>query len=320
MKINNHLRALLATGIITLGSLAPVGAFNQGNSVTMNGEPIFSITSSAEGFSPEKRAWQAQDALDNALFLSSNPGPECVSVNRCNGAFTLRVNGRYVATADSASSANQGLTAQGLAEKWADSLRSALSDSERTQAYIATLKDPNKVEGEVIAQRVERRMFAPQGTVLPVAFDQNLNAANLIDGEKISGRVLTNVPLGNYVIPADSVLIGKIDETSNGVYSIRIDTLRTPNGTEVPVAAVVSDRVFSSPVAPHPVVTLAIPANSTTSTRVPAQIGIGTGRLAPVTALTFTRESDFKISQGEPANVVIEKVSSVAVVPGRGGM
>jgi len=318
MKIDNYLKSVVATaGIIALTSFAPAGAFNQGNCVTMGGSPIFEIGCSARGFSPEKRAWQAQDALDNALFLSNNPGPDAVSVARQNGAVVLKVNGYYVATADGASALKEGLSPEGLAGKWADSLREALSDSDRTEAYIATLKDPNKVEGELIA---ERQIFAPPGTVIPVAFNQNLNAAEMTVGEAVSGRVVSNVPLGGYIIPADSVLSGRVRQCGPGAYSVRIESLRTPNGTEVPISAVVASRIYTDAVAPHPVVTIGIPANSTTSTRVPAQIGIGTGQQAPVTAMTFTRESGYKISRGDPTNVVIEQVSSVAVVPGRGGM
>ncbi len=315
MKIDKYLRAIVATaGIVAINSLAPVCAFNQGNTVTMGGIPIFDIDCSAEGFSPSKRAWQAQDALDNALFLTSDPGPDCVSVGRQNGAFVLKVGGRYVATADGASAASEGLTAQGLADKWANSLRDVLSNPDRTSAYIATLKDPNKVEGDVIA---ERKIFAPEGTVLPVVFDRNLSAVSLFPGEEVTGRIVTSVPVGNYYIPADSLLIGKVDECSPGVFKVKMQTLRTPGGTEMPIAAVVSARVYSSPVAPHAVATLAIPANSTTSTRVAAQIGIGAGQCAPITAMTFTRDDGYKISRGEPTNVVLEEVSSVAVVPGR---
>jgi hypothetical protein len=309
--------AVASAGIIALSTLAPVGAFNQGNTVTMGGIPIFEINASAEGFSPERRAWQAQDALDNAMYLSSNPGPECVSVSHQNGSYVLRLAGHYIATADGASAAAEGMSSAALANKWSCALKEALSNPERTTAYISTLKDPNKVEGEFIA---ERKIFAPEGTVLPVAFDQNLNGAQMFVGEKVSGRIVANVPVGSYFIPADSVVIGSVQQCQSGSYSIKMETLRTPNGTEMPIAAVVSDRIYTRAVAPHQVATIGIPANSTTNTRVPAQIGIGAGQSAPVTALTFTRDSGYKISRGEPTNVVLEGVSSVAVVPGSLGM
>ncbi|HEY9714338.1 MAG TPA: hypothetical protein V6C72_12785, partial [Chroococcales cyanobacterium] len=165
MKVQKYIKAIVASaGIIALSATLPVGAFNQGNNVTLGGIPIFDIKCSAEGFSPDRRAWQAQDALDNALFLTKDAGPECVSVARQNGAYVLKLGGYYVATADGASAAEEKLTAEGLADKWANSLKDALSNPDRVAAYVATLKDPNKVEGDVVAV-AERRIFAPSGTV-----------------------------------------------------------------------------------------------------------------------------------------------------------
>jgi len=315
MKVNKYISAFAAVaGILAVSSFAPAEAFNRGNSVTMNGNPIFHIDCGAEGYSAEKRAWQAQDALDNALFLTNNPGPDCVSVASQNGAYVLKLNGCYIATADGASAASEGMTAEGLAEAWANSLKASLSDPAQTAAYIAKLKDPNKVQGVIIA---ERKLFAPMGTVLPVIFDCNLTASELSVGQEVNARIITSVPLGGYCIPAESLLIGKVVESRPGVYSVRMETLRIPGGTEMPISAVLTDRAYVDAVAPHAVATIGIPANSTTNTRVPAQIGIGTGQSASVVAMTFTREGGYKIARGQPTNVVLERVSSVAVVPGR---
>jgi hypothetical protein len=315
MTFKKTFRQIAATiGLAAMTGSAAFAGFNQGDSVTFNGQPVFAIKGSAEGFSPEKRAWQAQDALDNALFLSQNPGPGSVSVNKRNGAFTLELGGHYVATADENSAKAEGMCAANLADKWANQLRDALSDSQKTQDYIATLKTPNQLEGSKIA--FERKIFAPEGTILPVSFNQELEASNLTPGQSISGKIIQNVPVGNYFIPANSVLLGNVFESQPGIYQVRISTLRTPSGTIMPVNAVLSDTRYQAiSTAPHPVATVGMPANSTTGTRVPAIIGLGT-RSGKATAMILSKDNGCSIACGQPATVILEKVQSVAVVPG----
>jgi len=315
MTFRKTFRQIAATvGLTAMTGSAAFAGFNQGDSVTFNGQPVFSIKGSAGGFLPEKRAWQAQDALDNALFVSQNPGPNCVSAIKRNGAFTLELGGHYIATADENSANAEGLSPDNLADKWANQLRDALSDSQKTQDYIATLKTPNQLEGSKIA--FERTIFAPEGTALPVSFNQALEASSLTPGQSISGKVIQNVPVGNYFIPANSVLLGNVIESQPGIYQVRINTLRTPSGTVMPLNAVLSGTRYQAiSAAPHPVATIGMPANSTTGTRVPALIGLGTGSGA-VTAMVLSKDNGCSIACGQTATVTLEKVSSVAVVPG----
>ena len=318
MTFRNKFKLLAATvGVASMTSTAAFAGFNQGDSVTFNGQPIFKIDSPAEGFSPEHRAWQAQDALDNALFLSQNPGPESVEVVHENGAFVLKLGGRYIATADEGTAKAEGLSSETLAYKWSDSLKDALTDANRTQNYIASLKQPNELEGGKI--RFERRVYAPQGTVLPVAFNQNLDAASITPGQCITGKTTADVPVGNYFIPANSVLLGNVIESQPGVYSVHISRLCTPAGTQVPVNAVLTSNACLISTAPHPVATIGIPYNSTTSTRVPASIGIGTGA-GTQTAMILSKDNGCSLACGQPANVVLENVSSVAVITGANPM
>ncbi len=318
MTFSNTFKMLAATvGLASMTSTAAFAGFNQGDSVTFNGKPLFKIDCSAQGFSPERRAWQAQDALDNALFLTQNPGPASVEVARQNDAFVLKVGGHYIATADEGSARAEGLSPETLAFKWADALKDALSDANRTQNYIATLKQPNELEGGKI--RIERKVYAPQGTILPVAFNENLNAESLTPGQCITGKITSNVPVGNYFIPANSMLMGNVIESAPGAYSVRISSLCTPSGTQVPVNAVLTSNATMISTTPHPVATIGMPYNSTTSTRVPATIGIGTGA-GTQTAMILSKDNGCSIACGQPANVVLEKVSSVAVIPGANPM
>lgn len=320
MKFGEQMKFIaLAIGIAATISSAAFAGFNQGDNVTLSGQPVLRIASGAEGFSPEKRAWQAQDALDNALFLTSSPGPSSVAVCRKNGAYTLQLGGHYIATADENSARAEGLSPLQLADSWATSLRTALSDPNRVENYIATLKVPHQLQGEAVA--FERKVYAPRGTALPVVFTQDLRSSQLVADQLVSAKVTEDVPLGNYVIPADSLLIGNAVENRPGVFELRMTSLHTPSGTEMPIDAVLTSCSTGYSVAPHPVATLAIPANSTTDTRIPALIGIGTGCSKPtMTALLLNKDNGDMIAIGQPATVVIQQVSPVAVVPGAGAM
>lgn len=314
MLSNNKLKVFAASvGLAILPATAAFAGFNQGDNVTFNGKPLFRIPCGAEGFTADRRAWQAQDALDNALFLSQNPTPDSVEVVHQNGVYVLKLGGHYITTADAASAKAEGTNSQLLAERWSGALKDAINDSNNTQNYIASLKTPNELEGGKF--KFERRVYAPEGTVLPVAFNQDLSATTLTPGECITGKVISNVPVGNYFIPANSILLGSVVENEPGAYAVKLTSLCTPNGTEVPINAVVSNRAYTIPTAPHPVATIGMPANAATGTRVPATIALGTGGVTQ-TAMILTRDNGYSIACGQPANVVLERVSSVAVIPG----
>src|ERR1700733_6884740 len=239
MKFTDQLKFIaLSIGLTATTCTAAFAGFNQGDAVTINGHPIFRISGSAEGFTPEKRAWQAQDALDNALFLSQNDSPSAVSIARKNSAYVLQLDGHYIATADENSAKAEGMTPMRLADNWAASLKDGLANGSSVQNYIATLKSPHQLQGEVVA--VERQFYAPKGTALPVAFSQDLRSTDLIGNQYVTAKVTENVPLGNYYIPADSVLIGNAIETQPGVFQMRMHTLRTPGGSEMPIDAVLT--------------------------------------------------------------------------------
>jgi len=309
----------VAVSALSLVAAAPAWAgFAQGNQVTLGGNPVFAIAGSADGFSPDHRAWLAQDALDNALVLANNKGPSAVTVGRENGACVVLLDGRRVATADSNSARLEGLSAHALADKWADGIRGFLSDSSRTLAYVGELTGKNPINATVAI--AERRIFMPPGTVLPVAFATPINSECLTAGQVIEGTLTQDVVFGNYMLPAKSAVIGAVQEVTPGSFVVAFNTLKTPNGTVVPISAVLSGALTGAE-APHLVATLNMPYGdypryqgvAETACRVPAQIGIGTiggGN----ERLVLRKGENLLFAAGTPMSVIFETPQQVAVV------
>lgn len=307
MKLSKTL-ALCATGLI---SVAPAFAgFNQGNAVTLGGEQAFRVAA-ADGFSAEKRAWITQDRLDNALFLSGDKSPSAVAVDRLNGALVVTVGGRSVVTADMNSARQEGVSAQELSNRWADSIKKFLSDSARASSYIASLKRPNPLGAEVAI--VERRLYAPAGTVMPVTLSTIIDAGSARVGDKIEGCLSRDVRLGNYAIPSGSIVVGELVQKGPGELGARLHTMRLASGTELPINAFVTEAYAIKTSAAHPVATLNMPANEEFGCRVPATIGVGTIHDGQTT-LVLQQSTGRVIAVGYPVNVVLEQVTPVAVV------
>lgn len=313
----------LSRGLMLCLSIAAAAAtvtpafagFAQGNQVTMGGQPVFSIPASADGFSPDHRAWLSQDALDNALVLASNRTPSAVSVTLENGACVVLLDGRRVATADAESAKLEGLGVHELANKWAEAIRSFLADSNKTDAYLAQLTGQNPIGAVAIA---ERRLFAPPGTILPVAFSTPLSATCLAAGQAIEGTLTQDVVFGDYMLPAKSIVSGIVTPVGSG-FAIAFNSLKTPCGTIVPINAVLTGP-YAAGEAPSLVATIDMPYGAypryqgytETNCRVPAQIGIGT--LGGTERLVFTRGMPTVFAPGTAMSVVLETPQQVAVV------
>lgn len=307
--------AALALAMYIPGQSVMAG-FSDGCSVTMGGNPVFKITSGAEGFTPEHRAWLAQDALDNALVLSDNCSPSAVNVERQNGAWVVTLGGRLVATADGGSAEMEGLSAEALAHKWADSIKDFLADGDRTNNYVATLIGKKPVEASVAV--LERRLYAPAGLAFTARFAKDLTAADLEAGEIVEARLDKDVPVGHYVIPSESVVIGEVTQNDANDYVILFNTLRTPSGTEVPIKAYVATNYEVSTGAPHRVCTYAIPAGSANGmpgivARVPAGVGIGAIDSSRTSTLVLHKGVDV-IAAEKPVTLIFESTTPVAVI------
>jgi hypothetical protein len=314
VKSNRAHQILALASILALSATAPAFAgFSQADNVTMGGEDVFKIASSADGFSAEHRAWLAQDALDNALVLSDDKSPSAVTVERRNGALIVALGGRKVATVDAGSAALEGCSVEQLADKWAQGIKSFLSDSDKASTYIATLKSPNQLQAD-IAMVVERRLFAPAGTSLPVTFTREISSQTCKAGDRIEAKLTQDVPMGNYVIPSGSLVIGELIETNPGVLAITFNMLRTPTGTELPICATACESYYVRSAGPHPVCTIGIPANSYTNSRLPATLGIGAVGASGTTTLAIQPGTSRVIAFGEPFSVVLDSVTPVAVL------
>lgn len=312
MKSKVFALALLASFAVP----ASFAGFNNGNKVTLGGEDAFRILGSAEGFSPERRAWQTQDALDNALVRASNTAPEAVTVNKMNGAFIVMLDGQKVATADGASANMEGCSAEELAHKWADSIKNFLSDSNRANAYIATLKNPHQVEANVAM--VERRLYAPAGLKLAVKLDQPISFATIKAGDVITGSVREECRMGNYAIPSGSVVTGKVIELEPNAYSVSFSTLRLPSGTEMAIAGGLAYGTLVSTKGPHLVSTYAIPSGHANGVpevagRIPASVAIGAVGANDQTTIVMHRGSDV-LTIEQPLAVVLQETAPITVV------
>jgi hypothetical protein len=313
-------KLLAAAGALSILAAVAVPAwagFAQGNQVTMGGQPVFAIAGSADGFSPDHRAWLAQDALDAALVLSPDKSPSAVTVNRENGAMVIMLGGRRVATADTNSAQLEGLSVHALANKWADAIKSFLSNDTNTMAYVQDLTGKNPINATVAI--AERRIFMPPGTTLPVALANQINSETLIAGQPIAGTLVQDVSFGNYVLPRTSTISGVVEETAPGNFGISMTSLKTPTGTVVPIQGVLGGAVVASGAA-HLVATLNMPYGdypryqgvSETDARVPAQIGIGT--LSGNERLVLLKGSNVSYAPGQTMQVMFTAPQQVAVV------
>lgn len=308
---------IVAAAVLGLVSAAPAWAgFSQGNAVTLGGTPVFTIAGSAGGMSPDHRAWITQDRLDNALVLSADKSPACVTVSGEN----VYVGGKLVATADMNSAQLEGTTPQALAAKYADGIRSFLSDSAKASAYIAELTGKNPINAQVAV--VERRIYAPPGTVLPVAFSSQISSETLVAGQKIEGVLTQDVAFGRYVLPANATVLGVVNEIEPGKFSLSFNTLRLPSGTLLPIAANMTGAYLTGSLTPHAVATEELPYGTKlvyqgvwhTNCRMPSTVGIGTLGGGATEKLVIRRGSNVVIAANTPMALVFDTPQQVAVV------
>lgn len=304
--------------VLVAATFAPAAfaGFSSGKFVTLGGQPAFEIKGDAYGYSAEQRAWQSQDALDNALVLSGNLSPSAVSVGRMNGAIVVLHDGFKVATADANSASLEGLSAQQLAENWANSIRSFLSDSGRASSYLATLKDPHQLEGKVAF--VERRLYAPAGTTFAVVLNSPLPTP-LVADTVVEGVIEKAVVMGNYAIPQGSRVAGRVVGIGPNSFGLKFNQLTTPSGTVVPISAtVITEQAATVCPGPYLVSTYSIPSGMANGEpavagRIPARVGLGTACEATTRKLVL-HQGGAAIALGQPLTVRLEETTPVAVV------
>lgn len=271
--IRRKMKPLLAmVAVATLaGTLPAFAGFSQGHYVTFHGEPLFAIKGGAAGMSPERRAWVAQDNLDNALATISDRSPETVTVARINSGYTVQVGGQYILTADRNSAAMEGMSAGELAHAWAGAIRDRLADSAETESYVATLRDEHALKTNVSVTETDMVRTSDAGTPFRMAEGSLSMHPELADNVLLVLR--KSVVLENTTLPERAVLQGVISRDGRADF-VSFSTATLPDGQVLALTNVVASSHFSTD-APHPVLTLNMPANEMTGSREPALIGVG---------------------------------------------
>ncbi len=260
------------TAAFALAATLPAYAgFSNGHYVTFQGEPMFAIKGSCAGLSAERRAWVAQDNLDNALALVSDHSPSAVQVVRVNGGYTVQVGGRYILTADSGSAAMEGKSAQALADSWADAIRDRLANAADAERYIATLRDEHALKANVSVTETDIVRASDDGVPFRMA-EGNLSFHPSLKDHVV--LVLKKaVTVENTVLPERSVLTGVVTKDAKGEF-VTFTTATIPGGESLALTNVIASASFTTD-APHPVLTMNMPADPKTQSRVPALVGIG---------------------------------------------
>lgn len=306
----------LASMAVALAGWQPAFAgFAQNNQPTMGGSPLFQM-SDAYGFTGQHRAWLTQDALDNALVLATDRSPQAVRVDRENGAVVVLLDGRRIATVDSNSADRANMSPDALAQEWANAIKGFLSDSGRTNNYLATLKHDNRVASMV--GKVERTMYAPAGMSFQIKLSNALNSKTLRAGDPIQAVVNSDVPLGNYTIPAGSVVIGVITEDQPDNFGFRFHSIQSANGRTYPIESLVTTEFAIASRGPHAVCTYAIPSGMANGVpliagRIPSGIGVGTIEDSELNALVFHRGTADSFTSGKLLFLQLESTSGIAV-------
>jgi len=264
------LMAMLAVTTLA-GTLPAFAGFNQGHWVTFNGEPMFAIKGSAAGLAPERRAWIAQDKLDNALANMSDKSPSTVSVAKVNGGYTVQVGGKYILTADSQSAAMEGMSALELANAWAGAIRDRLANQADAERYVATLRDEHPLKANVSVTETDVVRSVDDGIPFRMAEGSLSMHPTLADNCILVLK--KSVVLENGYLPERAVLTGVISKDGQGDY-VTFTTATLPDGKTVALTNVVASTSYTTD-APHPVLTLNMPANELTGNREPAMVGVG---------------------------------------------
>jgi hypothetical protein len=271
--MKSKFKALLGMVALTtaVGTLPAFAGFNQGHWVTFSGEPMFSIKSGSHGLSAEKRAWVAQDNLDNALAVNPDRSPGSVQVVKVNGGYTVQVCGKYVVTADATSASMENMTALELANAWAQAIRDRLANSSDSSRYIASLRDEHQLQANISVTETDIVRSSDNGVPFRMA-EGSLSMHPTLPDQCIL-VLKKNVVLQNGYLPERSILTGVLAKDGQGNY-VTFTTATLPDGKTVNLNNVVASTSFSTD-APHPVLTLNMPANELTGSREPALVGIG---------------------------------------------
>ena len=241
-------------------------------SVRVSGQQVMDVNAAAGGLTAAQRADKIQQNLDNALVAASNRAPSAVSVVYVKGQPVITLGGYYVVTVDSASAKAAGTTPAILSEKWAKSLRTALSNKASVDSYVAHLTGANSGSASESVQSSNssassgsagtstpsygstsstpsavhrgRVAYIPAGMTIPVKLTTSLVSSAAKEGDLIEAKTSQDINLGDASIPAGTIVSGHVVETKaaqrlakSGSISVKFNSLRTPDGVVTPISA-----------------------------------------------------------------------------------
>jgi len=237
-------------GQVALSSTIPAFA---DAAVRVAGNSAFTIPAAAGGMTPSQRATAMQKNIDNALVAATDRSAGSVAVSTVNGQPVLTLGGFYVASADSASAKQLGLTNSQLAQKWATGLRASLRDPAAVQTYIDQLTGSGKTaqtgttttaSGSYPYYRQGRVAYIPAGMTMPVTLASGISSDSARAGDPIQATLSQAINLGESEIPANSILLGTVTDavagrrmSHSGALGIKFTRLRLPDGVETPITA-----------------------------------------------------------------------------------
>ena len=117
----------------------PVLADASIGTVRLAGQAIFANKAAAGATSIDARTTTIQNNLDNALVAATNRSPSSVKIVYVKGLPVITLGGYTIVTVDSANAKSAGVTPAVLAQRWANSLRQALTDNASVTSYVSQL-------------------------------------------------------------------------------------------------------------------------------------------------------------------------------------
>lgn len=255
-------RTLLAASLVIgqVFAISPAVLAADSN-VRIAGSVVLNEIATAGGLSGSERAVKIQQNLDNALVAAKDAGDQSVGVSYVNGMPVLTLGGYHVATVDSATAKQSGVTPALLAERWASALRSALADRASVDAYIAHLTGEstqptvasapqatpaNSFNSPASYQQPQfnhnvpantnnaynpvpsyqgRVVYAPAGLVIPATLSTAISTDVARPGDVIQASVSQAIILGDSQIPVGSKLLGQIAESQSARFLGRTGTI-----------------------------------------------------------------------------------------------
>lgn len=243
-----------ASTFIFLLTLAPPAVLAADSSVKIAGNNVFVLQTGGGGMSVSQRAQAIQNNLDNALVASSDRSPSAVKVVYVKGTPVITLGGYRITSIDSATANAYKTTPAILAQRWVSKIKSALSDSASIDAYVASLNNQSSggpsggsssgYTASTPSYKRGRVVYVPAGMVFPIKLTTSISSSMANAGDTVQAQLSQDVTLSDAVIPAGSIIFGKITESKagsrgahTGELQIKFERLRTPDGSESPIVA-----------------------------------------------------------------------------------